>query len=70
MHEPCSHQRKLLLCALKQKDMILGVSGWVGEKMGFSEQQVRIAFVISFFLVGVGVGLYLILWLVKIFSKD
>lgn len=50
--------------------MILGVSGWVGEKMGFTEQQVRIGFVIGLFVFGVGIGLYLILWLVKVFSKD
>lgn len=49
--------------------MILGVSGWVGEKMGFTEQQVRIGFVVGFFVFGVGIGLYLILWLVKMFSK-
>lgn len=49
--------------------MILGVSGWVGNKIGMKESHVRIAFVVSFFLLGLGLGLYLILWIVKLLSK-
>lgn len=49
--------------------MILGVSGWVGEKIGMKESHVRIAFVIAFLFAGLGLGLYLILWLVKVLSK-
>lgn len=49
--------------------MILGVSGWFGEKIGQKEQHVRLAFVIAFLLAGVGLGIYLILWIVKMFSK-
>lgn len=48
--------------------MILGVSGWLGKKIGMKEKTVRIAFVLLFFLFGVGLGLYLILWLIKILS--
>jgi phage shock protein PspC (stress-responsive transcriptional regulator) len=50
--------------------MILGVSGWLGEKIGLTTEQVRIAFLLSVLLLGAGVGLYLILWLVKIISKE
>ena len=49
--------------------MILGVSGWLGEKLGWSEKNVRIAFVLAFLFAGVGIGLYLILWIVKVLSK-
>lgn len=49
--------------------MILGVSGWLGKKMGFKESHVRIAFVVAFLIFGVGLGLYLILWIVKLLSK-
>lgn len=50
--------------------MILGVCGWLGEKMGIQESSIRIGFVVAFFLFGAGLGLYLILWLVKILSND
>lgn len=49
--------------------MILGVSGWVGNKIGMKESHVRIAFVVAFLLAGLGLGLYLILWIVKLLSK-
>jgi len=49
--------------------MILGVSGWLGKKIGMKEKTVRILFVISFLLFGVGLGIYLILWIVKLLSK-
>jgi phage shock protein PspC (stress-responsive transcriptional regulator) len=49
--------------------MILGVSGWVGERTGIKESNVRIAFVLSVLLFGFGIGLYLILWIVKLLSK-
>lgn len=49
--------------------MILGVSGWISEKLGWNVTFIRIAFVVGIFLFGVGLGLYLILWLVKMFSK-
>ena len=48
--------------------MILGVSGWLGKKIGMKEKTVRIAFVIGFLFFGVGLVLYLVLWLVKILS--
>ena len=49
--------------------MILGVSEWLGGKIGMKTQHVRIAFVLPLILAGVGIGLYLILWLVKVLSK-
>ena len=49
--------------------MILGVSDWLGEKIGFQGSHVRIAFVASALLLGFGVGLYLVLWVVKMVSK-
>lgn len=49
--------------------MILGVSGWLSEKSGWDVKVIRIAFVVVFLFAGVGLGLYLILWVVKLFSK-
>lgn len=53
----------------KTKKMILGVSGWLSEKLGWSVSTIRILFVVGILIFGVGLGLYLILWLVKMFSK-
>jgi len=36
--------------------MILGVSGWLGDKLNVQESAVRIGFVIAFFLFGLGIG--------------
>ncbi len=49
--------------------MILGVSGWLAGKLGWNETYIRIAFVVSFLFFGTGLALYLILWIVKHFSK-
>lgn len=49
--------------------MILGVSEWLSKKLGWNVTHIRVAFVIAFLFFGTGLGLYLILWLVKIFSK-
>lgn len=49
--------------------MILGVSEWLSDKLGWNVLHIRIAFVVSVLFFGAGIGLYLILWLVKIFSK-
>jgi len=49
--------------------MILGVSQWLSDKLGWNVTVIRIAFVIGVFVFGVGLGLYIILWLVKMFSK-
>lgn len=49
--------------------MILGVSGWLAEKLGWKESHIRIGFVLSVLLAGVGLGLYLILWIVKLLSN-
>ncbi len=49
--------------------MILGVCEWLSYKLGWDVGIIRIAFVVSVLFFGAGVGLYLILWLVKMFSK-
>ncbi|MFT4736618.1 MAG: phage shock protein PspC (stress-responsive transcriptional regulator) [Cyclobacteriaceae bacterium] len=49
--------------------MILGVSGWLGKKIGMKEGTVRIIFVIAALCFGVGIGLYLLLWIIKLLSK-
>ncbi|MEQ8907555.1 MAG: PspC domain-containing protein [Vicingaceae bacterium] len=49
--------------------MILGVSAWLSEKLSWDVGLIRIAFVVAVLFFGTGIGLYLILWLVKVFSK-
>ncbi len=49
--------------------MILGVAQWLSEKLGWDVLLIRIAFLVAFFVYGTGVGLYLILWFVKVLSK-
>ena len=49
--------------------MILGVSEWLAGKLDAKAQHIRIAFVVAFLFAGFGLGLYLILWLVKVLSK-
>jgi phage shock protein PspC (stress-responsive transcriptional regulator) len=49
--------------------MILGVSSWLGDKIGLKEKQVRLLFILAALFLGTGVGLYFILWMVKIFTE-
>ncbi len=49
--------------------MILGVCKWLSNKLGWDVTIIRIAFVIAALFFGTGIGLYLILWIVKILSK-
>ena len=49
--------------------MILGVSGWLADKIGLEEKQVRLLFLLALLFFGAGVGFYLTLWLVKILTK-
>ena len=49
--------------------MILGVCEWLSYKLGWNVTHIRIAFVVLLLAFGTGIGLYLILWLVKVFSK-
>ena len=49
--------------------MILGVSEWLNGKLGWKTSHIRIAFVVSVLVFGAGIGVYLILWLIKMFSK-
>jgi len=64
-----SFKRKSGLSFEKKENMILGVSGWLGKKVGLKESYVRIGFVISVLFFGVGIGIYLILWIIKLLSK-
>lgn len=49
--------------------MILGVSEWLSGKLGWDATVIRVAFVVGVLVFGVGFGLYLILWLVKMISN-
>lgn len=49
--------------------MILGVSEWLSPKLNVEPKIIRIAFVLAVLLAGFGIGLYLILWVIKILSK-
>ena len=49
--------------------MILGVAQWLSLKLGWDVSLIRVAFVIAFLFLGTGLGLYLILWIVKQFSN-
>ena len=49
--------------------MILGVCKWLSGKLGWDVTILRVAFVIAALAFGTGIGLYLILWIVKILSK-
>ncbi|MDX6745535.1 PspC domain-containing protein [Polaribacter sp. PL03] len=50
--------------------MILGVCKWLSTKTEFSTKKIRIVFVLLVLFGGLGLGAYLILWLVKLFSKQ
>lgn len=49
--------------------MILGVSDWLSQKINIEAKYIRIIFVLSVLLAGFGIGLYLILWIVKLLTK-
>lgn len=49
--------------------MILGVCEWLSTRSNFTAQNIRIFFVLAFLLAGLGLGVYLVLWLIKILSN-
>jgi len=49
--------------------MILGVSDWLSPKISVEAKFIRIGFVVAAIFAGFGLGLYLILWIVKLLSK-
>ena len=49
--------------------MILGVSDWLSPKVNVEAKYIRIGFVVAILLAGFGLGLYLILWIVKLLTK-
>ena len=51
------------------KLMILGVCEWLSLKLGWDVSMIHIAVVVRVLIFGAGLGLYLILWVVKMFSE-
>ncbi len=49
--------------------MILGVSDWLSSKIDVEAKYIRIGFVLAVLFAGFGLGLYLILWVIKLLSK-
>jgi phage shock protein C len=49
--------------------ILLGVCGWLGQKLNIDPTLVRIAFIIFIFLGGAGLLLYLVLWIVKVLEE-
>lgn len=49
--------------------MILGVSDWLSPKLNVEAKFIRIGFVIALLFAGFGLGLYLVLWIVKLLTK-
>jgi len=49
--------------------MILGVCEWLSGKLNIDVTLIRIIFVVLVLVFGTGILLYLVLWLVKAFSK-
>jgi phage shock protein C len=49
--------------------IILGVCGWVANKLNIDPSVIRIAFVLFIFFGGAGLLLYLVLWVVKILEE-
>lgn len=50
--------------------MILDVSSWLGNKLGIEEKHVRLLFLIAFLFYGVGLGVYIALWVYKVISRE
>ena len=49
--------------------MILGVSDWLSPKINVEAKYIRIIFLVAALFAGTGVGVYLILWIVKLLSR-
>lgn len=49
--------------------MILGVCAWLSKQFNIDATILRIIFVIAALGYGTGIGIYLILWVVKALSK-
>ncbi len=49
--------------------MILGVCEWLSYKLGWRVGMIRLAFLIAVLFFGAGLGVYLILWIIKTFSR-
>lgn len=49
--------------------IIFGVCSWLANKFNFDTTVVRILFVMALFFLGTGIGLYFILWIVKVLEE-
>ena len=54
----------------KLKIMILGVCEWLSTKTQFTAKNIRILLVLLVLFGGLGIGAYIILWLVKLISGE
>ncbi|WP_088324174.1 PspC domain-containing protein [Polaribacter tangerinus] len=50
--------------------MIFGVCEWLSTKTNFTAKNIRILFILLVLFAGLGVGAYLIFWMVKILSRE
>ncbi|MCB0736036.1 MAG: PspC domain-containing protein [Bacteroidetes bacterium] len=50
--------------------MILGVCEWLEGKIGIEAKILRIIFVVALLLAGTGLGIYLILWIIKLVQGE
>jgi len=50
--------------------MILGVSDWLSPKVNIKAAHLRIGFLLLAVFVGIGIGLYLVAWIVKILEES
>jgi phage shock protein PspC (stress-responsive transcriptional regulator) len=50
--------------------MITGVSGWVAKKVNMQEKHVRLLFLVGTLVAGMGITVYIILWIVKLILKE
>ena len=53
----------------ENKKIIFGVSSWIANKLNTDASLIRIAFIIGVFVFGTGIGIYLLLWIVKILEE-
>ena len=55
---------------MAKERIITGTCFWLAQKLDMDPTWVRVAFAAGVLLAGVGLGLYLVLWLVKILESN
>lgn len=53
----------------ENKKIILGVCAWLSPKLGIEDTILRVLFVLGVMLAGTGIGVYFILWIVKVLEE-